>query len=189
MKDTIIDATMAVIAQTGYHDMTLEMVAARAGSSRPAIYRRWKSKQELTVAAIARRFRDAIPSVADTGDARRDVAEMLKGFTSLLRRDDMHRVILSVIPEIHLDDDLGQLFYKIEIGRRLFLAKAIMRGISRGDVPEGVNLDRMIDLVLGGIYFRVIFRDGIPPDDEIDGLVATVFGDEMRDAAGAASRA
>ncbi|MFC4271799.1 TetR family transcriptional regulator [Sneathiella chungangensis] len=167
----IIRATISILASVGYHEMTMELVATEAGSSRPAIYRRWKSKQELVVAALAKRFNDVIPIVVDTGSTQKDVATMLKSFLSLLRKDGMDQAILSIIPEIRRDDELGLLFKKIEIGRRLFLAKAIMRGKMRGDIDPNINVNLAIDQLLGGIYFRLIFRDGIPADKDVEDMV------------------
>ena len=180
LETAILNATVKVIAEVGYHEMSLEKVAEAASSSRPTIYRRWNSKQNLAAAAIANRFHQAIPAVPDTGNARRDLEVLLIDFVDLLRHDKMDRVILSLIPDIGRDDELGRVVYKIEIGRRLFLAQAIMRGRQRGEAGMEQDIDRMIDMLAGGVYFRMMFRDGIPSDDEIVGFVDIVLGGPAR---------
>ena len=50
----ILDATLAVLAEAGYERMTIDMVAARAGAARATVYRRWATKADLVLAAVAR---------------------------------------------------------------------------------------------------------------------------------------
>ena len=45
----ILQATLSVLAETGYERMTTDMVAARAGASKATMYRRWPSKAELVI--------------------------------------------------------------------------------------------------------------------------------------------
>ena len=40
----ILDATLAVLAESGYDRMTIDAVAARAGAARATVYRRWAAK-------------------------------------------------------------------------------------------------------------------------------------------------
>ncbi|MCK7615720.1 TetR/AcrR family transcriptional regulator [Roseibium sediminicola] len=168
LEAAFLNATVKVIGDKGYRDLTLSDVAEEAGSSRPALYRRWSSKQGLVVDTLSMLFKEAIPEVPDTGSPQVDVATMLKGFTALLRKNNGYLVLVNLIPELRRDNELGNLFKKIEIGRRLFLVKAILRGQSRDLIDPALDIDLAIDRMLGAIYFRLIFRDGIPPDEVID---------------------
>lgn len=49
----ILQATLDILVETGYADLTIDMVATRAGVSRGMIYRRWQGKDDLILAAIA----------------------------------------------------------------------------------------------------------------------------------------
>ena len=71
----ILDATLAVLAEAGYEGMTIDMVAARAGTARATVYRRWATKADLVLAAIARLSQtDAgLDHLPDTGSFRGDV--------------------------------------------------------------------------------------------------------------------
>ena len=47
------DATLELIAEHGVHEFRTDDVAARAGVGKGAIYRRYRSKDELVTAAVA----------------------------------------------------------------------------------------------------------------------------------------
>ena len=49
----ILEATLEVLAETGYDGMTIDMVAARAKAGKATVYRRWASKGELVIDAVA----------------------------------------------------------------------------------------------------------------------------------------
>ena len=49
----ILDAALDVLAETGYDGMTIDMVAARAKAGKATLYRRWPSKAELVIDAVA----------------------------------------------------------------------------------------------------------------------------------------
>ena len=68
----ILEAATAILFEKGYAGLTIDGVASAAGVSRPTIYRRWASKPELVIAALAHRTGVAIP-VPNTGSVRRDL--------------------------------------------------------------------------------------------------------------------
>src|SRR3954452_22309145 len=68
----ILDAALALWMERGYHAVRIDAVAARAGVSKPTIYRRWPNRQQLLV-AVSQRF-VAPAEVADLGSFRDEVA-------------------------------------------------------------------------------------------------------------------
>ncbi|HMI70786.1 MAG TPA: helix-turn-helix domain-containing protein, partial [Solirubrobacteraceae bacterium] len=79
-----LDATLAVLDQVGYGRLTLEEVARRAGTTKPAIYRRWSGRPRLVLAALSRRLGEA--RAPDTGCTLCDLDECLKVFVAAFRR-------------------------------------------------------------------------------------------------------
>ncbi len=73
LEDAILDAAWLQLIGNGYSAFTFEAVAARAGTSRPVLYRRWKDREQLMIATIRHeRAKDPI-EIPDTGDLRDDV--------------------------------------------------------------------------------------------------------------------
>jgi AcrR family transcriptional regulator len=77
-------ATISVLSESGYGGFTLEDVARRAGTTKPAIYRRWSSRQRLMLDALGRRLGAVRPP--DTGCTLCDLDECLKLFVGAFRR-------------------------------------------------------------------------------------------------------
>ena len=55
IDEDVLRAAAELVVEVGYADLTIAAIAARAGTSKPAIYRRWPSKAHLVHEAA---FRD-----------------------------------------------------------------------------------------------------------------------------------
>src|SRR5271165_207202 len=76
LQEAIIRATLDLITERGYTGLSFKAVAERAGTTTPAIYRRWSSKADLVLDVV---FRTDVPDlVADTGDLEADVRMMIR---------------------------------------------------------------------------------------------------------------
>jgi AcrR family transcriptional regulator len=51
--EVIIGAVLALLAEKGYHALTMTDVAARAGVSKATLYRRWTAKADVVADAVA----------------------------------------------------------------------------------------------------------------------------------------
>ncbi|CAN5455497.1 TetR/AcrR family transcriptional regulator [soil metagenome] len=76
LDDAIVQSTLELLEERGYHGLSLAAVAARAGTSTPAIYRRWSSKADLVMHAAFRTEGNDV--IAETGDLDRDVRTMIR---------------------------------------------------------------------------------------------------------------
>ncbi|WP_018560151.1 MULTISPECIES: TetR/AcrR family transcriptional regulator [unclassified Streptomyces] len=77
LEEAILRAAVDELAESGYAGLTMDKVAARAGTNKNAIYRRWPHRLALGIAAY-RRMTTSVP-LPDTGDLREDVLELLRG--------------------------------------------------------------------------------------------------------------
>ncbi|HUN34515.1 MAG TPA: TetR/AcrR family transcriptional regulator [Trebonia sp.] len=78
LQDAILDAAWDELAAVGYAQVTMAGVAARAGTNKATLYRRWPNRTELLVAAIDRRVVPLTASPPDTGSLRGDVIAVLQ---------------------------------------------------------------------------------------------------------------
>lgn len=51
----ILDATLSLLTEVGYEQLSMEAVAGRSGAAKTTIYRRYRDKAELVAAAVERR--------------------------------------------------------------------------------------------------------------------------------------
>src|SRR5258708_8688945 len=83
-RKAILDATYELLKAIGFHQMSIEGVASRAGVGKATIYRWWSSKGVLAVEA----FMEAVaPSIAfrETGSARPDIERQMKNLSEAYR--------------------------------------------------------------------------------------------------------
>ncbi|GII82429.1 TetR family transcriptional regulator [Sphaerisporangium siamense] len=72
----ILDATLCLLAEVGYDQLSIEAVATRAGVGKPTVYRRYAGKAALVAAAVERRAVDT-PPVTWSGDLREVLLELV----------------------------------------------------------------------------------------------------------------
>jgi AcrR family transcriptional regulator len=137
--------------------MRLEHVAARAGVGKATIYRRWASKEALAQELLGDLAAPHI-AIADTGNTR---DEMLAAVTNPMRavtETDFGPVIRALLSEIASDPSIGDPFRAtIVAARRAEVARVIERGIARGDLRPDADADLATDLLVGPVYFRLMF--------------------------------
>jgi AcrR family transcriptional regulator len=82
LEDALLAAAWDELKEVGYTSLTMEAVAARAGTSKPVLYRRWPSRALLVLAALRRQTVPIADSVPDTGDLRQDTLAVLRHLRS-----------------------------------------------------------------------------------------------------------
>src|SRR2546423_3030761 len=137
----ILDTAKRLLREQGYARLTMDGVAREAGVAGTTVYRRYRDKAELVSAAI-----DSLRDPAkrpDTGDARRDLVAHVD---NMRRNFDMSLAGTLLMEEPH-DPRLIALFRERMVGpRRGIIRAAIERGVERGQIPAGVDLDPVVDL-------------------------------------------
>jgi AcrR family transcriptional regulator len=78
LEDALLQAAWDEVAEVGYANLTMEGVAARAGTSKAVIYRRWPKRVDLVIAAYRRHVGSIVDNIPDTGDLREDVLDVLR---------------------------------------------------------------------------------------------------------------
>jgi AcrR family transcriptional regulator len=84
LENALLDAAWAELQEAGYAGLTMEAVADRAGTSRAVLYRRWRSRPELVIAAMRRHRPLLSGEIPDTGSLRGDVLALLDRMSSRL---------------------------------------------------------------------------------------------------------
>jgi AcrR family transcriptional regulator len=153
----ILDAARELLIEEGFTRLRLEHVAARAGVGKATIYRRWSSKEALALALL---MELAAPHIAveETGDTR---GELLGGVTNAMRAvtsTPFGPVIRALLSQIATNPKLGDPFRATVVqGRRDEIARILERGIARGDLRPDADATVATELLVGPVYFRLMF--------------------------------
>ncbi|MFI2284378.1 TetR/AcrR family transcriptional regulator [Nocardia beijingensis] len=170
VTEAITEAVLAELAEVGYGRLSMEAVARRAGVSKPTVYRRWRSKEEM-VAALASTLAVAAAETPDTGTLRGDVLAYLESAAGMLSHPLASRVIPDLLAEASRNPALAQsLLIGARDTRRERAADMLRRAIARGELPAELNIDLALDVLAGPLYWRLMIV-GIPIEpDYVDRL-------------------
>ena len=153
----ILDAARELLIQGSFADFRMEHVAARAGVGKAAIYRRWGSKQVLAQDVLVELAGPHI-AVAETGDTREELLAAVVNPMRAVTETPFGPVIRSLMSQIATDPKLGDPFRATVVqARRAEVAKVIERGIVRGDLRPDADPTIATELLVGPVYFRVMF--------------------------------
>jgi AcrR family transcriptional regulator len=151
-EDVILQATLDLVAEHGVSGVTVDAVAARAGVGKATIYRHWGSRARLVHAAISC-MKDPLDE-PDSGSLRGDLTSLVEQIVRYLNQEHTARVLPSLIDAAVRDAELAELRLETIRGRRAAFARAIERAIERGELPDGVDVQLMIDLVVAPFFYR-----------------------------------
>jgi AcrR family transcriptional regulator len=169
----VLDATLATLDDAGYGRLTLEEVARRAGTTKPAIYRRWPNRQRLVLAALGRRLGEA--RAPDTGCTLCDLDECLKLFVAAYRRMPPE-VIGPLFADCASDRDLRSAFMTALFDPpRAAVRETLDRAHARGDLREGVDRELVLDLIGSLVHYRTLFGHAPTTNAEIERAVEALL--------------
>lgn len=148
--------------------LTMDAVAARAGVSKPAMYRRWSTKQDLVIAAAESRIGPL--SVPDMGDFRAELQAVLTARAEAYRQPGVGRLLAGVIgAAAEAEAEPGA--YRAYTARVMSETRHLLeRGVARGDVRPDVDLAAAATLVAASLVFRMVGEQQEPDE----ALVASV---------------
>lgn len=162
MRQAVIDATIAELSEVGYAALRIENVADRAGVNKTTIYRRWGTRAALVSAAIVER-RGELGPPPDTGSLRGDILELLREIRLGLRAPWITALLREIGPRGENAElyELLDRFWpaRFEVSGRIFL-----RAIDRGELPAGTDVDFLLEMLSGPLYFHWLIL-GRPLDD------------------------
>lgn len=156
----ITEAVLAELAERGYARLSMEAVAKRAGVGKSALYRRWPSKLDMTLAVVAE-FSVGQAEISDTGSLAGDVRKSLEAMAHWLSHPQFSRILADLVAEMGRSPELSG-FVEGMIGqpRRARGRILIERAIARGELDPDVDLEFALDLLPAPIYWRLLVRDG-----------------------------
>ncbi len=170
----ILDTTLELIAERGVHAFRTEDVAARAEVGKGAIYRRYRSKDELVTAAVAGLVREEI-AVPDTGSTRGDLLVLMREAVGLYSGSLPGRLMPNLIGAMAEQPELARAIRDgFLAGRRSALSEVLRRGVERGDLRPDLDLELALDVLGGPLFYRLLVTGG-PLDEQLAEGVAELI--------------
>ena len=146
-REQLLDATKAIVAERGFHGVSIEAVAREAGITRPIVYGHFRDLQGLLEALVDREAARALDQLATVlpdvlgsgGDARDTLLAALRGYLEAVRSDPATWRLVLMPPE----GAPAVLHDRIEHGRAAVLeqlARALGPGLRPGQASPDPEL-------------------------------------------------
>jgi AcrR family transcriptional regulator len=161
----ILDATLELLASTGYDRLTMDAVAAAAKASKATLYRRWSTKAELVVDAIDRAKQAPQVIDLDRGNLRDDLIAAACHEGGLTDASTM-AVLAGTITALHRDQEFSDAFHERFIEPKVAKSRVIFeRAQQRGEIPDDADLELLVPLLAAVVLHRA-FILRLPVDDD-----------------------
>jgi AcrR family transcriptional regulator len=171
LEAAIVAATVRLLEQRGYNDLSLAAVAARAGTTTPAIYRRWGSKAELVTQAVFRTEGDDV--VAETDDVATDIATMVRWSVQKICRPAALAAIAGILGAARTER--GARGASATMASRRLTAR-LERAQAAGELRADVDVRVLAATIAGPVlYASLVGGGGAVNRAWIDGLVTVIL--------------
>ncbi|MBO0679546.1 TetR/AcrR family transcriptional regulator [Mycolicibacterium sp. S2-37] len=152
-----LTAAVELLTGTGYAELTVDAIARHAGTSKPAIYRRWPSKAHLVHEAVFPI--DASTDLPDTGSLAGDVREMLRRTVAVLTTPAARAALPGLIAEMATDLTLhAALLVRFNDILARGLADRLADAAERGEVRPEVTAADLTEALAGITLLALLTR-------------------------------
>ena len=178
LENAILQAAWDELRETGYARLSMEGVAARAGTNKNAVYRRWPNKTALVIAVISKHLPRPSLEAPDTGSLREDLLTLLRRLTTPMQMigaetihglmSDQHgKDMISSMPEALKSRSEDKLIAAIK--------EILNRAVQRGEVDPKRLKARVFTLPIDLIGFEVLSTHEPISDQAIEEMIDDIF--------------
>jgi AcrR family transcriptional regulator len=175
----ILQAAEDVLAEKGYHETSIDEIAARVGIAKGTVYLHFSSKEDLVLAIFEREMQKLLQAVETTVASDLDTRSKLKAifyavYDPYFRSRNEGRVQIAQM--IHDSADLRRLFFEKKDTKReqwekisSLITGVLEQGKAEGEldtsIPTPIMVSTFFSFLSSRMYERLIHDDQIAPED------------------------
>jgi AcrR family transcriptional regulator len=167
-RNEILDAARRCFVRSGFHGASMQEICAEAGMSPGNLYRYFASKEAL-IAGIAERDRAEVAAEFAAADLSQGLFKVLEGLAHhhfSERPDEQVLLCTEVMAQARRHPDIAAISQSFDRDVRQWLRTMFEAGQARGDIPNDVDLDGVITMLMiiaDGVWWRrALARDFDP---------------------------
>ena len=175
LESAILDAAWEQLTAEGYEHFTVETVAARARTSKPVLYRRWKSREDMLRATVRHRGAAGSSPTPDTGTLRGDLLALLTDANS--DQNPMAALVSSMLGSYYNQTGLtpAELREAFLTPRGSVVEQVINRAVERGEIDPARLTPRIINLPFDLFRNEMMMTLTLVPDHVLRQIVDDIF--------------
>jgi AcrR family transcriptional regulator len=173
-RRAILDATIELIGELAYDNVSIEAIARHAGVGKQTIYRWWPSKGAVVLEAL-NDYLGPVVAYPDTGDIVADLRTQLTGIAHLVDTTGFGPAYRGLLAASQSDPALSRahLDQMIEPNTAAFNER-LERARERGEIRADADVEALRDLLYGYSYYRMLHAMPITPE-HIDAALELTF--------------
>lgn len=175
IDDAVRQATVELLERVGYLQLSIGAIAARAGTTKPAVYRRWPTKAHLVHDAVfPAQDRDNIPQGEHLSD---DIRALVVIGVDLLGRPAARAALPGLLAETAAKPALGaDVLGRAAGGTWAWLQRRLDCAVEVGEVRADVKASTVFELIAGTAFVATAIRPLEAIDDGwIDDIVDLIM--------------
>lgn len=162
----ILAAALDLFIEQGISAMSMEQIAKRAGVGKPTLYRRWSTKEALVADAIETLVTADVTWPTHDEIAATPTHQLVKRNITAAARTAADPRFRALVAQIYgsavTHPSLMQTYWTHYIQPRRQLAIAMLHRVQAdGRIAPDADLDVLVDMLAGGVTYRVLQPD--PP--------------------------
>ena len=147
----LAEAALKEFIVRGYHAMSMESIAARAGVSKVSLYRRWSSK--VAVAAEVFRLLSETKAVEDNGSLDGDIRALLQQSIGSPTAKSDAKMLMRTMGEISGSPELLALYRKHLLAPRMAQLRILLeRARARKELRSDLSIDLACAMIAGPLF-------------------------------------
>lgn len=157
VDSAIVQAVLGVLDEVGLAAMSMDAVAARAGVGKATIYRRWSSKEDMVIDAIASLV--AAVEVPETDDIRTDLITLLERLRVFMSEMKGGSIFPWLIAEVAAGTEVGRHYAEaVILPRRAMIAQVIGHAVEIGTLRPDLDVQLAVDMITGPAILRKMIQ-------------------------------
>ncbi len=182
-EQAILNSVMSILVSRGYHGFTIDKVAEDACVSKATIYRRWRSKEELLVAAMG-----AVPPIAprDKGNVIDTLVDFIQQFVEMVNSGPEQRqaearmitMVSALVSQCSEDPKLMEALHAFIASRTAPIRHILDQAVLNGEIAPPDDMDILIDAIMGPVVLRLFLGDGDVSEYSIRRFTVLALGGE-----------
>jgi AcrR family transcriptional regulator len=162
VRAAVLEAGLAELAAVGFHALSLEGIARRAGVNKTTLYRRWGTRDALMLEAIRERAATKVP-IPDTGSLREDLLQLVRAAIANLSTVEVQAMVRVGIALAPYESSVADVVHAFWTDRLAIDGVIVERAIARGEIAP-IAPAFVIEAVLGPPYFHLLVTGQTVPD-------------------------
>ncbi len=172
---SILRSTIKLLEQAGgFPELSIEGIASDANVAKTTVYRWWPTKAALVADAFSTSADEEL-QFPNTGSVFRDMSLQMRRLIRIFL-SKRGKVVAALLAGGQSDPELIEAFRdRFLWPRRKQAYQTLQRGIDRGELAPGSDLDLILDSLYGPIYMRFLIRHAKLHESFADEICALVL--------------